>query len=429
MKQAEAKNEEVKKLFDAEDTELKKDPNFKMSDADREKVKTLNKEIEDLEQKAADEIERSTGRSATEERAKRYRTPTGSFEQPSGAEKGKEALSVVRKTLGELFTEDPTWQAFMKEIAPEGNVSTKRAVASPPFKMPSFLPGKKAVVTGGSSTSGGAFVVNERDTFFERTPFAPFNIFDLITRRGTRSDTIEYVRQTSRTNNAAPVAEATASGGGTGTKPESAFALEIVTTVVKTIAHWIPATKRALSDALQVRGIIDDELIEGLLDEMADQILNGDGLGENFTGIAATTGTTQQAWDTNILTTTRKARTKVRTVGRASPTGYVLHPTDWETIDLLQDNEARYYFGGPSVLGTPRLWGLPVAEEERKTQGEGLVGDMRQCVLWDRADASISVSDSHADFFIRNLVAILAEQRAGFGIRRPAALVEIDLTA
>jgi hypothetical protein len=43
--------------------------------------------------------------------------------------------------------------------------------------------------------------------------------------------------------------------------------------------------------------------------------------------------------------------------------------------------------------------------------------------------ANILVSDSHSDFFIRNLVAILAEMRAAFGVLRPAAFVEIDLTA
>jgi hypothetical protein len=50
-------------------------------------------------------------------------------------------------------------------------------------------------------------------------------------------------------------------------------------------------------------------------------------------------------------------------------------------------------------------------------------------VLWDREQAMISVSDSHADFFIRNLVAILCELRAAMGIIRPTAFVEIDLTS
>jgi HK97 family phage major capsid protein len=77
-----------------------------------------------------------------------------------------------------------------------------------------------------------------------------------------------------------------------------------------------------------------------------------------------TSGRQTQAWSTNILTTTRKAKTIVGTVGRARPNAYVLNPSDWETIDLLQDNEARYFYGGPAQVGVPRLWGLPVVEEE-----------------------------------------------------------------
>jgi hypothetical protein len=50
-------------------------------------------------------------------------------------------------------------------------------------------------------------------------------------------------------------------------------------------------------------------------------------------------------------------------------------------------------------------------------------------MLWDREQAAISVSDSHADFFVRNLIAILAELRAAFGVIRPPAFVAIDLDA
>ena len=71
----------------------------------------------------------------------------------------------------------------------------------------------------------------------------------------------------------------------------------------------------------------------------------------------------------------------MRNVGRAVPTAYVLHPTDWETIDLLQDNEARFYGAGPFGMSPARLWGLPVVESEAATVGVGYVGDFRKCVL------------------------------------------------
>jgi HK97 family phage major capsid protein len=239
---------------------------------------------------------------------------------------------------------------------------------------------------------------------------------------------VEYVRQGTHTNNAAMVAEATATDDGTGEKPESAMVLAIIQETVKNIAHWIPATRRALADAGQLRTLIESFLRYGLDATLENQIVNGSGSGENFRGILNTNGISTQAYATDILTTARKARTKVLTQGRAMPTAYLMHPLDWEAFDLTQDAEDRYYFGGPSVIGNPRLWGLPVIESEFIAQGTALVADWRMAALWMREQAAIYISDSHSDFFVRNLIAILAEERAAFGVIRPAAFVSIDLT-
>ena len=117
-------------------------------------------------------------------------------------------------------------------------------------------------------------------------------------------------------------------------------------------------------------------------------------------------GVQAQAWDTNALTTLRKAKTLVRTVGRSMANAYLLNPADLETVDLLQDNEGRFYFGGPGGVGSASvLWGIPVIETEAVPAGTGYVGDFRKAILWDREQASITVTDTHADFFVRNLVA------------------------
>lgn len=342
------------------------------------------------------------------------------------------------KSLGEQFTESAEYKALLAQ-APNGKFGAKQRIQSD-------MVGFKSLVTGGSDTSGGALVTNDYRGLavgldvFQR----PLRLRDVVTPGTTTSDTVEYVRVTSVTNNAAPVAEATSSaaptapGGagalvnnaGGGYKPESGLALAKITTAVKTIAHWMPATKRALSDAAQVRTLIDAFLMYGLEEELEDQMVQGDGTGENFEGVSNVSGTQSQAWDTNLLVTTRKAKTKVRTVGRSIPNAYLLNPADTETLDLLQDNEARFYFGGPAGAGTAQvLWGLPVIETEAVPAGTGYCGDWRKAVLWDREQATIQVTDSHLDFFVRNLVAILAEMRAAFGVLQPSAFVEIDLTA
>ena len=47
----------------------------------------------------------------------------------------------------------------------------------------------------------------------------------------------------------------------------------------------------------------------------------------------------------------------------------------------------------------------------------------RAAKLYDRWEATVEVATEHADFFIRNLVAILAEERVALTINRPDLLI------
>jgi HK97 family phage major capsid protein len=361
---------------------------------------------------------------------------------PDGPKARPDSFQAPRKfeTIGETFVKSEAYAQLMAQFK-SGHIGREARIASAPV-------GYKALVTGASSTSGGAFVLNDREADFELLGRRPLTIRSLVSNRQTTSDTIEYVRQTSTMSSAAVVAEATSSAApttgassgaaltlatGGGYKPEGSFALEIVTATVRTIAEWVPATKRSLADASQLRGLIDQELRDDLAEEEEDQILNGNGSGENFTGILSTSGIQTQAYSATVtdldplIETTLKGKTKVRTTGRSIPTGYVLNPADFEKIQLarLAKNPANEATAG----AVPTLHGLPVVESEAIAAGVGLVGDFRKAVIWDREQASITATDSHADFFIRNLVAILAEERLAFGVRRPAAFCTLDLTA
>lgn len=408
-------NEKVTAAFSASD-----EKGGGMSPAEVEQVKDWNKTIEEKSIAAAELKDLLGLRDAADQRAREFKTPANPMQFSGGDSK---AMERAVQTLGETFTGDE-FKSWLQRIAPQGRIPNRTHIQSPPVEFA----GLKAI-TGLSSTSAGALVTNDRLGIVDMgTFYRPLSMRSVVTNGQTDSDVVEYVRQGTHTNNAASVAEATGSGDGTGAKPESDMALQVVTENVVTIAHFITVTNRALQDAAQIRTLIDNFLRYGLEYELEDQMINGNG-GGDFTGILNTTGTGTQAWSTDILTTTRKARTKVQTEGRAEPTAYVLNPLDWETLDLTQDAEDRYYFGGPMVMGTPRLWGLPVVTTEAIAQGVGIVADFRLAVLWDRMQATISASNSHSDYFIRNLVAVLAELRAAFGVIRPAAFIEIDLTA
>lgn len=348
------------------------------------------------------------------------------------------------KTFGELFVESAGYKDFLGRFSKDGVIpNAVKGVQSNPFQIDS-----KTLVTGTSSTSGGAFVRNDMfsgvtDLVGERE----LTVRDLVTVGSTTSDTVEYVRVTSKTNNAAPVAEATTAdagaitttgtspgpytttqAAGSGQKPESGLELEVVSTTVKTIAHWIPITKRAAADAGQVRTLVDNFLRYGLNEELEDQMLSGSGAGENFTGIMNSGILTVGSAGTDIDAIVDAIRS-VRVTGRRRPTGLVIHPNDWYSAGFLtaKDTNGNYLIGDPraSVEQLNTLWGLQVVVSEAITENTALVGDFRQAVLWEREGIDVLVSDQHADFFTRNLLAILAEMRAAFGVLDPQGFCSV----
>lgn len=337
-------------------------------------------------------------------------------------------------SVGEQFVDSEVFKTWLDQVAPNGHIpDTKRLSDSPSFGAKGME--IKTLLTGGGSTSGGAFVVDEDTGIYEPLGRYPTSVLDLVSRRQTGSDVVSFVRQTAQVTQAAPTQESNvttyAQGQGEieGAKPEGAMTFVRVTANVYTIPVWIPATKQALADAPQLRGIIDEELRADCLEELDNQLLNGDGSTDLFTGVYAASSVLGQSYSTDKIQTARKAITNLLTNGKTVPTAWVMHPNDWEAFDLLKDGENRYYRGGPFQNGPNTLWTLPVVTSYHATEGTPILANWNKLVVWDREQFTISVSDSHEDFFIRNMVAILGEMRAAIGILRPTAFCEVTLSA
>lgn len=261
----------------------------------------------------------------------------------------------------------------------------------------------------------------------------PLTIRNFVTVLSTQSDLVEYVKET-RTDNAAPVTEATQllhSGDVTATKPESGIAFDILTAPVRQFAHWIPATRRILSDANQLAQYIEAALRDGLGLELEDQMLTGTG-GAGFTGIYNATGTQTAGPPAGGLTEIDlllRAVRLIRVNARTSPTAIVVHPDDAERWATTKTAQGEYLLSDPgSASGPESLWTLPIVESDAAQSGIALVGDFRKAVLFERDDPTISVG-TVGDDFIRNIVRVLGESRAAFAVTRPNAFVEVDIVA
>lgn len=132
-----------------------------------------------------------------------------------------------------------------------------------------------------------------------------------------------YLRQVTRTNNAAVVAPGAK-------KPTSVYALARVDDRARVIATLSePISKQDLDDAPTLMDFLDTEMRLGLDLALENEILTGSGSGEHFMGISNVSGSQSQAYSNDLFETTRKAITKLEIINLA-PTGWVFHPSDWE---------------------------------------------------------------------------------------------------
>jgi HK97 family phage major capsid protein len=344
-------------------------------------------------------------------------------------------------SLGELYTESDEFRSALKSVAtPGGQIPGGAQWRTNPVRVEATL---KALLQTG--VAGGNGVGNLWDPQRLATVAATerqLRMRDVITIGQTDSDSVQFARVLrlgrGSTNNAAGVPEAVTDapiGSGTpavtpvqaGQKPQSAIGFEKITAPVVTIAHWIAVTKKALSDASQLRTLIDNFLRDGLAREVERQVLAGDSdAGEEIDGLLNTNGLQEQAFSKNILQTIRKALTKVSVYGTAN--AILMSPANAERIDLLQMQTGQFYAGGPFGTGQTSVWRKPVIEVPALSDSQVLVGDFSTAVLFDREQSVVTSTDSHLDFFTRNLAAVLAECRVALAVLDPALITVAQVT-
>lgn len=378
-------------------------------------LKEQHDEVRRWTEKAAESIEK-TGKiadevkSGLEEASKKgeaLAAKFGELEQLVAKLSANENSGPRYRSLGKEVTEDEKFQAWLKDGGDKSRIRV----------------GVKAItsLTSGDGAAGD-LIVPQRQPGIMRQPDRQMTIRNLLTVGRTTSNSIEYVQETGFTNNAAPVAEGAQ-------KPESSLEFTLQSTPVRTIAHWIQASKQILQDVPALQSYIDTRMRFGLEIEEETQILSGDGTGQNLLGLIPQATpydvSRTKAGDTRI-DIVRRAMTQVR-LAEYRADAIVLHPSDWEEIELTKTDEGAYIWANPRGLLGPTLWGLPVIDTTAVEEGEFLVGNFQMAaMLWDREDAVVDISTEDRDNFIKNMVTIRAEERLALEVSRPEALIYGD---
>lgn len=377
-----------------------------------EAIRAKNREIDALadEVKAlgdADKIARDN-----EEAMRKAGVPTPGSTVDTTGRGGGHAESF--KSFADLFLESDAFKGYNRMIKQSPTVEIKQN----PLNMGLRYDQAQELKTLMTLSS---FPMTERDIGVQiltatRRPV----VADLLPQATTDAGSIRYVEETTMTNAAAAVAEGAV-------KPESALVFTERTAVARKIATFIPVTDELMLDAPALRGVIDARLRLFLQLEEERELLLGSGVAPELTGLLNWAGIQTQAKGADpVPDAIYKAITKVQTVAFLDPSGVVMHPNDWQDIRLLRTADGIYIWGSPADPGPERIWGLPIVKTVVMTENTALVGAFESAAqIFRRMGVEVVVSSEHSDFFIRNQLAIRAEERLAFVVYRPTGFCTV----
>lgn len=333
---------------------------------------------------------------------------TGSMTRPAspGAARTGETRS-----LGEQFVTNAQYREFIKQ---NGHRRTG-SWTSPTVEL-------HAATLTQDEASGGALIVPDHRPGIIELRYKRLVVADLIAPGTTDSNLVSFMKELAFTNAADAVLEG-------GLKPESTLTFEPATSPVRKIAHWIPVTEEMLEDFAQTRSIVDARLRLGLDLKEEDELLNGSGIAPHILGLMTLPGlTAAQARGTDSnADAIFKQMTTIATTTFVMVDGFVINPANWQTIQLTKNAAGNYLGNGPwAAPQSPMLWGINGAVTPSIVANTALVGDFRgSAQIFRRGGVRVESSNSHASFFVNNLVAIRAEERLALAVYREAAFGKV----
>lgn len=259
--------------------------------------------------------------------------------------------------------------------------------------------------------------------------FQPLTMESLFPSLPTSSNAIEFTKENVFTNNAAEASEGAS-------KAESALTWTLVNMPISTVAHWIKISRQLAADNQALAAYVDTRMRYGVNRKVETQLVSGDGVAPNISGILHTGNFTAHGYaDANLGATLKKLVLIRKIIGDLEAAGYnpdgiVLNPADWAQveIDIFTANTNLVAFRYDAE-GNPVLFGRRVVTSVGMTADKVAVGAFQQAgTIHNREGVVVDMSESDSDNFTKNLITIRAERRLALATEVPAAIRAGDLT-
>jgi hypothetical protein len=175
----------------------------------------------------------------------------------------------------------------------------------------------------------------------------------------------------------------------------------------------LSVSRKAVSDVRRLRNLLDLVVAGWVRTKLESQLCVGTGAGGQLLGLANVVGTQTEAGGTTSLQRARLAQKVSLDSGGGEPSAYLMAGSTW----------FEHYDGEPFRAQPRVLHGLPVVLSSGVPDNTVWCGNWAQATLHTRSE-SVSASNQHRDFYVRNLALVLAEVRAALSVAYPASLVK-----
>jgi HK97 family phage major capsid protein len=395
---------------------------------ERGEVEKKLKHIEQLKAQKA-EIEDAIGveegvRDVAKGLGKTERIVSGGIDVENGIDSVRGTFQV--KTIGEQFVESERYKSLLDQVKSGNGVPQGASTGPIEVKAGTLFEGGQ----GAGMIPVPQVVPGQVETLFQRVTIA-----DVLPSGQATSNSIRYVVEGTATSGADSVSEGAA-------KPASDLALSTVDEPVQKIATILTVSDEMLEDVQAVQSYINSRLSLFVRIAEEDQLIRGNGTSPNISGFydrainvygAGTVDDNAEALFKAINNTRGSSFLDVDHI--------FMHPDNWQATRLLQDSNGQFYGGGPfsatgaygtgnmasaNRLAMDSLWNVPVTITTAVGSGTALLGAFAQgAQLWRRGGLTVEATNSHDDYFIKNLVAIRAEQREALAVYRPSAFTKV----
>lgn len=257
-----------------------------------------------------------------------------------------------------------------------------------------------------------------------------FHMRQILGSGSTGGDTVYYPKATGKTGSGpAPWDYDHSTIASTVAKPDFEFTFDNVTAPVKWIAGILRVPRQMLDDLAWLQSYISTYAPLELLKAEDNQLLNGDGIGNNISGILANADAyvASGAYD-GIERIIDAAFGQMATTNQDTPTDVLLNPVDVVGIILNKAASSGKYNLPNGVVGVVNgqlsIAGLTVRKTNKISANTFLVGDfLRGANLVTRMAPQLRAFEQDRDNVVKNMITFRIEERIALPIFYDEAFV------